>query len=67
MTIGIRKEDPKRVWERRAPLTPEAVEQLVNGQPGGKAGDVRVEVESCARRCFSEADYRHVSPQHGRF
>lgn len=63
-TIGIRKEDPKRLWERRAPLTPEAVEGLIAGQQrGGKTGDgaVQVEVESCARRCFSNADYKHVS------
>ena len=55
-TIGIRKEDPRRVWERRAPLTPEAVDGLVRS-----GEDVKVEVESCARRCFTEADYKHVS------
>lgn len=55
-TIGIRKEDPARVWERRAPLTPEAVASLVGG-----GQDVTVEVEECGRRCFPDDDYRHVN------
>lgn len=52
------------MWERRAPLTPEAVEGLIARQhrsPKTGEGAVQVEVESCARRCFSNADYKHVS------
>ncbi|BEI93733.1 uncharacterized protein CcaverHIS019_0601920 [Cutaneotrichosporon cavernicola] len=48
-TLGIRREDPRRVWERRSPLTPEAVAQLTD-----KAS---VEVESCSRRCFPDSAY----------
>ncbi|KAL1408626.1 hypothetical protein Q8F55_005439 [Vanrija albida] len=48
-TLGIRREDPGRVWERRAPLTPDAVRQL---------NDIsKVEVESCTRRCFPDSAY----------
>lgn len=52
-TLGIRREDARRVWERRAPLTPEAVKSLT--------ADNAVEVESCARRCFPDALYEAVS------
>jgi len=52
-TLGMRREDPRRVWERRAPLTPEAVAQL--------AANNDIEVESCARRCFPDAAYEAVS------
>jgi len=54
-TLGIRREDPNRIWERRVPLTPEAVEGLLKG---GK--DVAVEVESCKRRCFPDERYTKV-------
>lgn len=56
-TIGIRREDPARVWERRAPLTPAAIKSLLSGQE-----DLAVEVESCDRRCFPNELYRQVSP-----
>jgi alpha-aminoadipic semialdehyde synthase len=52
-TLGLRREDPRRVWERRAPLTPEAIAQL--------AKENTIEVESCARRCFPDAAYEAVS------
>lgn len=51
-TLGIRREDPRRVWERRTPLTPEAVATLTD-----KAA---VEVESCSRRCFPDSAYAAV-------
>lgn len=55
-TLGIRREDPKRIWERRVPLTPAAVEGLIaNGK------DVKVEIESCKRRCFPDTLYQRVS------
>ncbi|KAF8646029.1 hypothetical protein AX16_007454 [Volvariella volvacea WC 439] len=51
LTIGIRREDPKRIWERRAPLTPDAVYELVSKR------DVRVLVEPCDRRVFPSHEY----------
>ena len=54
-TIGIRREDPRRIWERRVPLIPGAVSELV------KPGQVAVEVETCSRRCFPDLAYEAVS------
>ncbi|KAK0445000.1 Saccharopine dehydrogenase-domain-containing protein [Desarmillaria tabescens] len=51
LTVGIRREDPGRIWERRAPLTPEAVQDLVTKQ------GVQVQVESCDRRIFTDDEY----------
>jgi len=48
------REDGKRIWERRAPLTPDAVNKLVS------TGKVVVEVESCSRRVFTDAEYEKV-------
>ncbi|KAF5378151.1 hypothetical protein D9615_007633 [Tricholomella constricta] len=50
VTVGIRREDPQRIWERRAPLTPRAVRDLV-------AYGVNVEFEHCDRRVYQDADY----------
>ncbi|GJE94028.1 saccharopine dehydrogenase-domain-containing protein [Phanerochaete sordida] len=47
LTIGIRREDPSRIWERRCPLTPEAINELVT-----KEG-VNVVVQPCERRVFT--------------
>lgn len=49
------REDPTRIWERRAPLTPDAVHDLV------KDGEVEVEVASCSRRVFVDGEYERVS------
>jgi alpha-aminoadipic semialdehyde synthase len=46
LTIGIRREDPTRIWERRCPLTPEAVESLVHEV------NVDVLIQDCDRRVF---------------
>ncbi len=46
-TIGIRLED-KNAWERRAPLTPDAVRQL-------SSSGVEVHVERSSRRAFPDA------------
>ncbi|KAI6014540.1 hypothetical protein PISMIDRAFT_89188 [Pisolithus microcarpus 441] len=46
LTIGIRREDSARIWERRCPLTPDAVQELVQ-QDG-----VDVLVQPCDRRVF---------------
>lgn len=48
-TIGIRKED-KNVWERRTPLSPRHVKQLVEE-------GVTVYVEPSQIRCFSDKEY----------
>jgi alpha-aminoadipic semialdehyde synthase len=58
-TIGIRREDPARIWERRAPLTPKAVAALLTLG----SDNVEVQVESCDKRCFPDDQYRHVSLQ----
>jgi len=49
-TIGIRAEDKNR-WERRAPLTPEHVRELVATQ------GIAVRIEPSARRAFADASY----------
>ena len=54
VTIGLRQEDPERVWERRSPLTPAAVEELVSRE------GVRVLVQECDKRVFPLDDYVHV-------
>lgn len=58
VTIGLRQEDPERVWERRSPLTPAAVADLVT-----KDG-VRVLVQECDKRVFPLDDYVHVMACH---
>jgi alpha-aminoadipic semialdehyde synthase len=50
------REDPKRIWERRSPLTPDAVHKLVSSE------NVAVEVVSCPRRFFADAEYEKVRP-----
>ncbi|KAH0835691.1 Saccharopine dehydrogenase-domain-containing protein [Lanmaoa asiatica] len=46
LTIGIRRENPTRIWERRCPLTPDAVESLVHEE------NVDVLIQDCDRRVF---------------
>lgn len=64
LTLGIRREDPGRLWERRSPLTPSAVATLIKDQ------GVDVVVQGCERRVFSNAEYEAVSDDllyhHGR-
>lgn len=55
LTLGIRREDPGRLWERRSPLTPSAVASLIKDQ------GVDVVVQGCERRVFSNAEYEAVS------
>ncbi|KAH7099522.1 Saccharopine dehydrogenase-domain-containing protein [Auriculariales sp. MPI-PUGE-AT-0066] len=50
LTLGIRREDPTRIWERRCPLTPLAVHDLVRQ-------GVRVLVQPCNRRVFPLRDF----------
>jgi len=54
VTIGIRREDPARVWERRAPLTPDTVADLISHD------GVRVLVQDCERRVFPTDEYIRV-------
>lgn len=51
LVVGIRKEDSSRIWERRAPLTPDAVHHLV------KSTGVDVLIQDCERRAFCISDY----------
>lgn len=53
-TLGIRREDPSRIWERRVPLTPKAVQSLISE-------GVRVLIQPCARRVFPTEEYVKVS------
>ncbi|KAG6372697.1 Saccharopine dehydrogenase-domain-containing protein [Boletus reticuloceps] len=46
LTIGIRRENPARIWERRCPLTPDAVASLVQEE------NVDVFIQDCDRRVF---------------
>lgn len=48
--LGVRRED-KSPWERRAPLVPEDVAQLVTR-------GVEVHVQTAPNRCFADDDYR---------
>ncbi|KAF8966790.1 Saccharopine dehydrogenase-domain-containing protein [Flammula alnicola] len=50
--IGIRSEDPARIWERRAPLTPDAVYGLTS------SGSATVDVVTSSRRVFNDDEYR---------
>ena len=51
LVVGIRKEDPSRIWERRAPLTPDAVHHLV------KSTGVDILIQDCERRALCTSDY----------
>ncbi|KAJ7645472.1 Saccharopine dehydrogenase-domain-containing protein [Mycena polygramma] len=51
LVVGLRREDPTRIWERRSPLTPEAVQRLVSER------NVKVHVEHCDRRVFRDHEY----------
>ncbi|KAJ6584864.1 Saccharopine dehydrogenase-domain-containing protein [Mycena capillaripes] len=50
LTVGLRREDPTRIWERRTPLTPNAVKRLVSEH-------IKVHVEPCDRRVFRDHEY----------
>lgn len=57
LTLGIRREDPSRIWERRAPLTPQAVSSLIRDE------GVRVLLQPCARRIFPAQEYLNVGAE----
>lgn len=52
-TIGIRREDKSR-WERRAPLTPDHVEQLI------KETNTKVYIQPSTKRIFPIETYQKV-------
>ena len=54
VVIGIRREDPLRIWERRCPLTPEAVHSLIQDE------GARVLVQPCERRVFTMDQFKEV-------
>lgn len=58
VVIGIRREDPLRIWERRCPLTPEAVQTLIQDE------GVSVLVQPCERRIFTMDQFKEVHMQH---
>ncbi|WVQ72546.1 hypothetical protein IAR50_002103 [Cryptococcus sp. DSM 104548] len=52
-TLGLRREDPARIWERRTPLTPDTARRLL-----AESNDqLTIQVESCRRRCFGDEQY----------
>ena len=53
-TIAILRETYDK-WERRAPLTPDNVRELVS-----QRNDVQVLVQPCSKRVFSDRDYQHA-------
>jgi len=52
--LGLRKEDPARIFERRAPLSPVAVKELI------KDGH-QVWVEKSPKRIYLDQAYQDVS------
>ncbi|KAG9033233.1 hypothetical protein FRB95_000412 [Tulasnella sp. JGI-2019a] len=50
VVLGIRREDPGRLWERRCPVTPDAVNDLVRQ-------GVDVLVQPCDRRIWKNEDF----------
>lgn len=57
LVIGIRREDPSRLWERRVPLIPQAVSSLIS-QEG-----VKVLLQPCARRVFATEEYTRIGAE----
>jgi len=58
VVVGIRREDPSRIWERRCPVTPDEVAQLVQHL------DVDVLIQDCDRRVFPTDQFIRVSCHH---
>lgn len=50
LTVGIRREDSQRIWERRSPLIPEDIYRLVQEE------DVDVVFQSCERRIWNDSN-----------
>jgi len=52
--IGIRRED-KSVWERRTPLTPQDVQEILS-----KYHNIRIMVQPSKKRIFSDFEYEQA-------
>ncbi|ORX56155.1 hypothetical protein DM01DRAFT_1320289 [Hesseltinella vesiculosa] len=52
-TLGLRREDKSR-WERRAPLTPDAIQRLI------KETGTQVYVQPSTKRIFSDKEYKQA-------
>jgi alpha-aminoadipic semialdehyde synthase len=50
--VGIRRED-KSVWERRAPLSPEHVKELLENNK-----DIQIVIQPSKKRIFSDYEYQ---------
>ncbi|KAG8905005.1 hypothetical protein FRB99_000878 [Tulasnella sp. 403] len=50
VVLGVRKEDPGRLWERRCPVTPDAVNDLVRE-------GVEVLIQPCERRVWPNEEF----------
>jgi alpha-aminoadipic semialdehyde synthase len=61
VTVGIRREDSSRIWERRCPVTPDEVAQLVQHL------DVNVIIQDCDRRVFPVDQFIKVRCHHSLF
>lgn len=55
VVVGIRREDPARIWERRCPITPQVIRELVQND------GVRVLFQPCERRVFTIKELVEVS------
>lgn len=53
--LGLRAEDVQRVWERRAPLSPRHVKELI------ERDGVEVVVQRSEKRVWRDDEYRQVS------
>ncbi|KAJ4474292.1 Saccharopine dehydrogenase-domain-containing protein [Lentinula aciculospora] len=55
LIIGIRREDPLRIWERRAPLTPDDVKYL--SIPSSLPFPLEIHIQPSQKRIFSDSAY----------
>lgn len=61
LVIGIRREDPSRIWERRVPLTPEDVQDIIKSFRNKQRGiDLEIHIQPCSRRIFTNEQYSAV-------
>ncbi|KAF9067905.1 Saccharopine dehydrogenase-domain-containing protein [Rhodocollybia butyracea] len=61
LVIGIRREDPSRIWERRVPLTPEDVRDIIKSFRNEQRGiDLEIHIQPCSRRIFTNEQYSAV-------
>ncbi|KAK4052299.1 hypothetical protein OIO90_004380 [Microbotryomycetes sp. JL221] len=61
--LVVRAEDAQRTWERRTPLTPEDVNQVLKTSKHNTRGEIQVLVEESDKRCFGAQAYRQSGAQ----